>query len=344
VQSDGSGLRELTFGPGAATSPSISADGKRGVFVQAGLLNILQPFVDLQPHGLRITIAAFRYSVPQSPVISDDGRRVAFLLGPAEFSGGAVYQVNADGSGLHAVYAPRAISPRGVVSAAGLGLSPSPGGLVSVYGINLSGDSITSAGRFPLPLTLGDASVLINGTQVPMLSVSPWQITAQLPQELPAQGSNFQASFADGVITPPEVAGIVTAAPALFVSQLQRGGVTVYQAAAFHAGTAIPVDDDHPAHAGEALEMYGTGLGATDPAVPAGQPSPGNPVARAKVQPLVRIGGVEARVLFSGLTPGLAGVGQVNIVVPGGLKPGRHGVSLQSGAANTGTLGTIAVQ
>jgi uncharacterized protein (TIGR03437 family) len=344
VQSDGSGLRELTFGPGAATSPSISADGKRGVFVQAGLLNILQPFVDLQPHGLRISIAGFRYSVPQSAAISDDGQRVVFLVGPTEFSAGAVYQVNADGSGLHALYAPRAISPRGVVSAAGLGLSPSPGGLVSVYGINFSGDSITSADRFPLPLTLGGASVLIDGTQVPMLGVSTWQINAQLPQELPAQGSKFQASFADGAITPPEVAGIVTAAPALFVIQLQRGGVTVYQAAAFHAGTAIPADDDHPAHAGEALEMYGTGLGATDPAVPAGQPSPGNPPVRAKVQPLVRIGNVEARVLFAGLTPGLAGVGQVNIVVPDGLKPGRYVISLQSGNANTGALGTIAVQ
>ena len=67
-------------------------------------------------------------------------------------------------------------------------------------------------------------------------------------------------------------------------------------------------------------------------------------MARAKVQPAVRIGNVEARVLFAGLTPGLAGVGQVNIVVPGGLKPGRYGVSVQSGSVNTGALGTIAVE
>lgn len=341
VQSDGSGLRELTFGPGAATSPSISADGKAGVFIQAGLL---QAFGDLQPHGRRIPIASFHYSVPQSPVISDDGQRVAFLLGPTEFSAGAVYEVNADGTALHAVYAPRAISPSGVVSTAGFGLSPSPGGLLSVYGINLNGDSITSAGGFPLPPILGGASVLINGTQLPMLSVSPWQMNAQLPQETPAQSASFQVLFADGAITPPEAAGIVTAAPALFVGQEQRIGVTVYQAAAFHAGTATLVDDDHPAHAGEALEMYGTGLGTTDPAVPAGQPSPASPVATARVQPSVQIGGVAARVLFAGLTPGLAGVYQVNIVVPGGLKPGRYGVSLQSDGANTGAPGTIAVQ
>jgi uncharacterized protein (TIGR03437 family) len=344
IQSDGSGLRQLTYGPGAATSPSISADGKTGVFLQANLINILQPFVDVQPHGLRFSIAVLRYSVPQSPVISEDGTHVAFLIGPTNSSAGAVYEVNTNGSDVHAAYAPRAISPHGVVSAAGFAVPPSQGGLVSVYGINFSGDSIMSAAAFPLPLALGGASVLVNGAQLPMLGVSPWQITAQLPQETPAQSSNFQVSFADGMMTPPEVGGIVTAAPALFVSQIQRGGTTIYQAAVFHPGTAIPADDDHPAQAGEVLEMYGTGIGATDPAVLAGQPSPANPVARATLQPVVRIGGVQARVLFTGLTPGLAGVGQIDIVVPSGLKPGRYLVAMESGNTNPGALGTIAVQ
>jgi uncharacterized protein (TIGR03437 family) len=186
--------------------------------------------------------------------------------------------------------------------------------------------------------------VLLNGTRLPMLAISPWQINAQLPQETPVQSSSFQVSFADAAVTPPEVAGIVNAAPALFVSQVRSNGAIVYQAAAFHAGTAIPADDDHPAHAGEILEMYGTGLGLTDPVVPAGQPSPQIPPASAKVQPLVRIGNAEARVMFAGLTPGLAGVAQVNIIVPAGLKPGRYGVSLQSGGSNSGAPGTIAVQ
>lgn len=140
----------------------------------------------------------------------------------------------------YAAYAPCAISPHGVVSAAGFAVPPSQGGLVSVYGINFSGDSIMSAGAFPLPLALGGASVLVNETQLPILGISPWQITAQLPQETPAQSSNFQVSFADGVITPPEVGVIVTAALALFVSEIQRGGTTIYQAAAFHASPRFP--------------------------------------------------------------------------------------------------------
>ena len=72
------------------------------MFLQANLINILEPFVDIQPHGLRFSIAVFRYSVPQSPVISEDGTRVAFLIGPTSSSAGAVYEVNKNGSDVHA--------------------------------------------------------------------------------------------------------------------------------------------------------------------------------------------------------------------------------------------------
>jgi uncharacterized protein (TIGR03437 family) len=342
VQSDGSRLRQLTFGPGAGTNASISGDGMTGVFLRDGRINLLEPLADA-PSRTPKTVAQLRYSALQSPVISEDGQRLTFLIGPDSFSAGAVYQANADGSGLHAIHAPRAISPRGVVSAAGFSLAPSLGGLVSVYGINLSGDSITNAVGFPLPTGLGGASVLVNGRQLPMLSVSPWQIVAQVPPEFAAPSSNFQVSY-PGLVTPPEAAEIATASPALFASQVQSSGATIYQAAAFHAGTAIAADDSHPAKAGEVLELYGTGIGATDPVVPAGLASPNNPAARAKVQPRVLIGNVEARVLFAGLTPGLAGVAQVNIVVPDGLRPGRYGVALQIGQGTTGAVGSIAVQ
>ena len=343
VQADGSGLRQKTFGPGAATSPSISANGQTGVFIQTGLINILQPFIDLAGVNIAIGVLDYQFSVPQSVVISDDGTRVAFLLGPAAGSAGAVYEINQNGSGIHAIYNPRAISPRGVVSAAGFGLSPSPGGLTTVYGINFAG-TVTTADGFPLPDALNGTSVLLNGSKLPMVSISPWQISVQLPQGTPVESSHFAVTFADGNTTPSEKAAIVTAAPALFVGQVQRGSVSDFQAAAFHAGTATPVDDDHPASAGEALEMYGTGFGATDPPVEAGQPSPLHPVARAAAKVAVKIGDVEAEVLFAGLTPGLAGVYQLNVVLPQGLKPGRYAVSLRSGEQTTDALGNISVQ
>ena len=346
VHSDGSGLQQLTFPPGSATSPSISGDGKTLVCIQAGRLNVLPTLPTLQPPGPKIVIAPFRYSVVSSPVISEDGLHIVFLIGPPDSTNaGAVYEVNTDGSGLHAVYAPRAISPRGVVSAAGFAMPPSSGGLVSVYGLNFSGDSVINATGFPLPIALTGTSLFANGKALPLLNISPWQITAQVPQETAAaQSVKFQAAFIDQTTTPIETADIAAASPAIFASQIQHDGASFYQAAAFHAGTSIAADDDHPAKAGEILEMYGTGVGLTDPMVPGGQPSPGNPVAKTRTEPRVFIGTVPARVLFVGLTPGLAGVGQINITVPDGLRPGRYGVVLQIDNANPGAVGSIAIQ
>ncbi len=338
VQADGSQLRQVTFGPAAATSPSISADGHVGVFLQAGAIYTMLPLSAPPPSLRRVPIIAFNYSTAQAPVISDDGKRVAFLLGPSEFAAGAVYQANIDGTDLHALHAPRAISPHGVVAAAGFGVPPSPGSLVSVYGINFSGDSITGAAGFPLQPTLGGASVLVDAKAVPMLSVSPWQINVELPQETPVKSANFQVSFDDGIATPAEVIAVDATGPAVFVTETQ-------QAAVLHAGTSILVDDAHPAKAGETLEMFGTGLGVTDPVIGAGQPAPANPPAVARITPVVLINNnVPAQVLFAGLAPGLAGVYQVNFVVPAGLKPGHTTITLSNAQRTAGSSGTITIQ
>jgi uncharacterized protein (TIGR03437 family) len=68
-----------------------------------------------------------------------------------------------------------------------------------------------------------------------------------------------------------------------------------------------------PARKGDVVEIYCTGLGRlTDPPAP-GQPAP---LVRTVEMPQVTIGGAIADVLYSGLTPGLVGVYQVNARVP----------------------------
>src|SRR5262249_16066572 len=206
----GSGLQQLTSGADAASSPSISANGQVVAFLRSGQVNVIRP------PAASASITSFGYSTAQSPVISDDGSKIAFLLGPKDsVSAGAVYEIESDGTNLHAAYAPRALSPRGVVSASGQALALSPGGLVTAYGINFTRDTLASAGEFPLPLVVADASLLMEGTPLAMLSVSPWQINAQLPQQTPAKSTAFQASFADGTVTPSESADIAAAAPDL---------------------------------------------------------------------------------------------------------------------------------
>jgi uncharacterized protein (TIGR03437 family) len=63
---------------------------------------------------------------------------------------------------------------------------------VSLYGLNFASDELATAESFPLPPTLSNLSVMVNGQTVPLVAVSPWQINAQLPQTTPPGNVTFQ--------------------------------------------------------------------------------------------------------------------------------------------------------
>ena len=89
--------------------------------------------------------------------------------------------------------------------------------------------------------------------------------------------------------------------------------------------------------------MYGLGLGVTNPMPEVGLPSPSSPPARVLQMPRVQIGNRDATVTFAGLTPGLAGVYQVNAIVPAGLTGGLHPVAWM-GPEGTISSSSIAVK
>src|SRR5205823_13513675 len=135
-----------------------------------------------------------------------------------------------------------------------------------------------------------------------------------LPPETPVGTARFQFRFANGASAAPTNVEVKSVAPELFSYSASgaQPGSAYQQAAAYHAGTAMPADIRNPAQAGETLETYGTGLGATTPTVPAGTPAPASPPARTVAPVQALIGNRPATVAFAGLVPGLVGVYQVN--------------------------------
>lgn len=326
ARTDGTGLKAI--GPGA--SPSISADGSRLAFTRDG-----QIYTARSDGTGVMALTAFRTSVAQDPAILEDGSAVVFSLGPGSGARGAVYAVNTNGSGVHGVYAPRSLNLRGVVGGVA-DAAPSPGSLFTAYGTNLAEDGITAAHAFPLPESLGGVALLVNGAPVPLLAVTPWQVNAQLPQLTPEGPAAFQLRFADSAQPAPVAADVRNFSPRMYT--------TAECKAFYHPSSGLPADDANPAEPGEVLVSFWTGLGRTDPMVAAGVPAPAKPLALS-AEPQILIGGQAAKVSFAGLTPGFAGLYQVNLALPGGLKPGRHSAAWrdESGALRGGCA-TVSVK
>lgn len=205
-------------------------------------------------------------------------------------------------------------SSAGVVNAANFRPDPvSPGSIVSLFGTNLS-SRLEQAVSLPLPATLADAQVLLDGRPTPLFFVSPGQINLQVPHNVvPGTSVSIQvATRMDGVSASSATVSIPVAAasPAAFE----------------HKGRAIVTKDfqlvtrSNALSEREAFTVWMTGLGITLPIVPAGQSAPTTePFARTYSTVVLTVGGVRAEVLFAGLAPGFAGLYQVNAVLPAGL-------------------------
>jgi len=133
-----------------------------------------------------------------------------------------------------------------------------------------------------------------------MIFASPQQINAQLPVDF--QGSALlRVTTYSGYSEVPVT--VTDAAPAVFAS-----GVV-------HANGA-PVDASHPAIPGETVVIYLTGLGQVNPSIATGQAAPASPLLSVVIPVTVNFGSVTMTPSFAGLTPGFAGVYQVNVAVP----------------------------
>jgi uncharacterized protein (TIGR03437 family) len=205
-----------------------------------------------------------------------------------------------------------------VVNAADLTSNIAPGGLITLFGSQLSPVNLASA-EMPLPTALANSCLTVNGLPMPILFVSPTQVNAQMPFE--AVGDVTLMLATPGGVSDNYNLVVQTNAPSIFRVPAPNNTTTP---------TIIRNDDhelvtaSHPIHrnANEALVIYTTGLGVTAPAVASGSPSPANPLAVALTAPTVTLGGASLPVLYYGLAPGEVGVYQINVSVPGSVPLG----------------------
>ena len=247
------------------------------------------------------------------------------------------------------------VSSGGVVSAASFatGQAVAPGSLVAVFGTDLAA-SAESASAIPLPASLGGATFSFNGAPAPLLSVFPQlpgdslsQVNAQIPWDvLPpgaTSGTVSVVATVNGVSSVPAPVQINRFSPGIFSFQSGAGqaaattgdGTALVAPEGFLAGTA-----SRPARIGEVITFYATGLGPVD-FPPASGDKPGQ-LATTTTKPAVLIGGIPARVDFSGLAPCCVGLNQVNVEVPQGA-PAGNAVPLQIQLDGTTTTDKVTI-
>jgi uncharacterized protein (TIGR03437 family) len=215
-----------------------------------------------------------------------------------------------------------AIVNGGVISASSFAKQTplAPGSMVSIFGSAL-GNGTALAPSLPLSNTLAGTRMVVAGRAMPMLYSSSGQVNAVMPFGTPVN-TPVQVIATNGKqISVPEEVSIAQAQPGVFtVNGSGTGQGHIYVSRPDFS--QILAASATPAHAGDALVIYCSGLGPTDVPVEDGASSPVSPLARVANSVTVSIGGVATTPFFAGLAPGFAGLYQVNVIVPPGVSPG----------------------
>jgi uncharacterized protein (TIGR03437 family) len=229
------------------------------------------------------------------------------------------------------------LTPNGILDAFAIAAEPgvplAPGTIVQIYGSNLTAQT-TAGTTIPLATTLDQTSVIIGGLEAPLYFVSPGQINAQVPFELTA-GNPYQVIVsANGALSTPGPIQLTTDAPG--IAQYAAG-----QAIAQHVSDNSLITETSPAMPGEYVVVYVAGMGLTNPGVASGIASPSTNLPALLDAPTLTLAGAPVtNILFSGLTPTLVGLYQIDFQVPANAPNGDLPLVLTqtSGVSNSTIL------
>jgi hypothetical protein len=214
-----------------------------------------------------------------------------------------------------ATFSPTAIAPGEIVTIFGTNMGPS-----AIVGLRLN----ASSGL--VDTTLADTQVLFDGIPAPLVYVSANQIAAIVPYNVFARLSTRVQVVYQGQASTALELRVVDTAPGVFTLNSQGTG----NAAALNQNGTVN-GPQNPAVQGQAVVLYLTGEGQTNPQGVNGQVSSGANLKRPTAFVSAKIGGVPAIVDYAGSAPGLvSGVMQLNLRVPSGLPSGPAVVEVTS--------------
>jgi uncharacterized protein (TIGR03437 family) len=225
-----------------------------------------------------------------------------------------------------------------------------PGSAISIFGNRLA--ESTAQGQTPLPSELVDTQLFVAGASPggvssgllasPLYYVSQNQVNAQVPYEVSVDTTLQLIVQRGSTYSVPVQIDMAQAQPAVFSSGDTPGSAGLIQVYPLTGGQPYFASPSAPAHAGDTIVLYCTGLGLVNPSATDGAAP--QQLSSTLSKPQLMVGGQAAHVSFAGLTPGFAGLYQVNAVVPSGVQAGANLPVTLAIDGQTSPLVTLAIQ
>ncbi len=230
-----------------------------------------------------------------------------------------------------------------------------PGGYVAIYGTSLASgaEPVTDGAR--LPTILNNTQLFLGGQPVPLIYAGAGQVNALIPQHLNPNAS-YQVMVQRGsTMSVPAPLTVVQYQPGIYTMGFSGTGQGIVEIAGTPLLAAPTSNGSRPVQRGsEYLAIFATGLGpvigSNGEAPPAdGAAAPLGTTYQTTAKVTATIGGVDVPVLFSGLTPSLVALYQINVQVPAAVPSGSavplvltvtDPVTGQSFQSNTVTIAT----
>jgi uncharacterized protein (TIGR03437 family) len=223
-----------------------------------------------------------------------------------------------------------------------IGQGLAPGSYIAIYGSGLSPATQVYSTSY-LPISLAGVSVSFDTADqrisVPahIHFVSDGQINVQIPWELQGYTSALMKVSIGLSQTALYTVPLNQYSPGFFENPSDRSGPMAW-ALDYPVDSSKPayfVSTDKPAARGDTLQFYVNGLGPVDNPTPSGEPASLTPLSHTTAAPLVTIGGKNAPVSFSGLTPTVVGLYAVNVTVPPDAPAGLQQLVISIGGVNS---------